>query len=223
VGQGSSPTNPGACQTGLPVYVVCAGERAAIDIAGGARWERLAPVTLDNLDCPELIYGPHRSICLDLTFAILPPIDGPYATLDLISSPTATSCWCRRGSPLAEAGVRPDAAALERTPMIGSQWERRTIDASLRERGIEPTVVYRSDDSGTVLAFVAAGTGIVLVPELALDGHDERIVRVGRRRAPGAAPHRAGLAPRAPAELGRRAFMELARSVCGPLGAASPA
>ena len=84
MGQGSSPTNPGTCQTGPPVRV-CAGERAAIDIDVGARWKRLAAVTFDNLDCLELIYGPHRSICLDLTFAILPPIDGPYATLGLIA------------------------------------------------------------------------------------------------------------------------------------------
>ena len=89
-------------------------------------------------------------------------------------------------------------------------------------RRIEPTVVYRSDGNGTVRAFVAAGT-VALVPELALDGRDERIVGVGPRRAPGAAPHRAGLASRASAEPGRRAFMELARSVCGPPGAASAA
>ena len=201
--------------------MVCAAERAAIDIDGGARWERLAPVTLDNLDCLELVCGPHRSICRDLTFAILPPIDGPYATLDLIADRDVL--LVSAGSRLAEAGVRRDAAALERTPMIGGQWEHRTIDALLRERGIEPTVVYRSDDSATVLAFVAAGTGIALVPGLALDGHHERIVRVGRRRAPGAAPHRAGRAPPAPAEPGHRASMELARSVCGPVGAASAA
>jgi hypothetical protein len=107
--------------------VVCAGERAAIDIDGGARWERLAPVTLDNLDCLELICGPHRSIRRDLTFAILPPIDGPYATLDLVADRYVL--LVPAGSPLAEAGVRPDDAALERAPMIGSQWERRTIDA----------------------------------------------------------------------------------------------
>jgi hypothetical protein len=70
---------------------------------------------------------PRRSICLDLTFAILPPIDGPYATLDLIADRYVL--LAPAGLPLAEAGVRPDAAALERTPMIGSQWERRTIDA----------------------------------------------------------------------------------------------
>ena len=70
---------------------------------------------------------PHRSICRDLTFAILPPIDGPYATLDFIADRYVL--LVPAGLALAEAGVRPDAAALERTPMIGSQWERRTIDA----------------------------------------------------------------------------------------------
>jgi hypothetical protein len=91
-----------------------------------------------------------------------------------------------------------------------------------RERGIEPRVVYRSDDSGAVLAFVAAGT-VALVSELGLDGHEERIVRVGRRRAPGAAPHRAGVAPRASAEPGRRVFMERARSRAGGWAAGSAA
>jgi LysR family transcriptional regulator, transcription activator of glutamate synthase operon len=178
-------------------------------------------VTLDNLDCLELIYRPHRSICLDLTFAILPPIDGPYATLDLIADRYVLVVPA--GSPLAEAGVRPDAAALAPAPMISGQWEHRTIDALLRERGIEPTVVYRGDDNGTLLAFVAAGTGIALVPELALDGRDERMCVLDVDGL--LAPRRIGLAwhrERQPSPAAR-AFMELARSVCGPLGAASAA
>jgi len=183
---------------------------------------RLAPGAgpARHLDCLELVYGPHRSICLDLTFAILPPIDGPCATLDLIADRYVL--LVPAGSPLAEAGVRPDAAALERTPMIGSQWERRTIDALLRERGIEPTVVYRSDGNGTVLAFVAAGAGIALVPELALDGHERMCVLDVDGLL---APRRIGLAwhrERLPSPAAR-AFLELARSVCGPLGAASAA
>jgi DNA-binding transcriptional LysR family regulator len=111
------------------------------------------------------------------------------------------------GSPLAEAGVRPDDAALERAPMIGSQWERRTIDALLRERGIEPTVL----------------ADIVLVPELALAGHDERMCVLDLDGL--LAPRRIGLAwhrERQPSAA-LRAFMQLARSVCGPLGAASAA
>jgi DNA-binding transcriptional LysR family regulator len=107
--------------------------------------------------------------------------------------------------------------------MIGSQWERRTIDALLRERGIEPTVVYRSDDNGTVLAFVVAGASIALVPEMALDGHDERMCALDvdglrARRRIGLAWHR----HRQPSPAAR-AFMELARRVCGPPGAASAA
>jgi DNA-binding transcriptional LysR family regulator len=80
----------------------------------------------------------------------------------------------------------------------------------------------RSDDNGTVLVFVAAGTGIALVPELALDGHDERMCVLDvvglLARCIGLAWHR----ERQPSPAAR-AFMELARSVCGPLGAASAA
>ena len=40
-------------------YVVSADDRAAIDIDGGVRWERLTPTTLDHVDFLELIYAPH--------------------------------------------------------------------------------------------------------------------------------------------------------------------
>jgi transcriptional regulator with XRE-family HTH domain len=39
-------------------YVVRRGERSAIDIEGGVRWERLTPVPLDDLEFMELVYGP---------------------------------------------------------------------------------------------------------------------------------------------------------------------
>jgi transcriptional regulator with XRE-family HTH domain len=39
-------------------YVVRQGSRAAIDIEGGVRWERLTPETLRHLDFFELVYGP---------------------------------------------------------------------------------------------------------------------------------------------------------------------
>jgi hypothetical protein len=144
---------------------VCdASERAAIDIDGG-RVGAPAPVTLDNLDCVELICGPHRSICLDLTFAILPPIDGPYATLDLIAERYVLLVPAR----LAAGGGRRAAG-------------RRSARSDADDR--QP---------------------------------------VGAPPDPGAEPRRAGLAPRAPAEPGRPRVMELARSVCAPLGAASAA
>lgn len=39
-------------------YVVRRGDRAAIDIEGGVRWERLTRATLDHLDFLELVYEP---------------------------------------------------------------------------------------------------------------------------------------------------------------------
>ena len=39
-------------------YVVRRGNRAAIDIDGGVRWERLTPETLRHLDFFELVYSP---------------------------------------------------------------------------------------------------------------------------------------------------------------------
>jgi DNA-binding XRE family transcriptional regulator/quercetin dioxygenase-like cupin family protein len=39
-------------------YVVRRGNRAAIDIEGGVRWERLTPDTMAHLDFFELVYGP---------------------------------------------------------------------------------------------------------------------------------------------------------------------
>jgi transcriptional regulator with XRE-family HTH domain len=39
-------------------YLVRRGDRAAIDIEGGVRWERLTRTTLDHLDFLELVYEP---------------------------------------------------------------------------------------------------------------------------------------------------------------------
>jgi mannose-6-phosphate isomerase-like protein (cupin superfamily) len=39
-------------------YVVRRGDRAAIDIEGGVRWERLTPTPLDDVEFMELIYAP---------------------------------------------------------------------------------------------------------------------------------------------------------------------
>jgi DNA-binding transcriptional LysR family regulator len=52
---------------------------------------------------------------LDLAFAILPPIDGPYATPDLIADPFRL--LVPASSPLAGSGVPPDRNALQETPM----------------------------------------------------------------------------------------------------------
>jgi transcriptional regulator with XRE-family HTH domain len=59
VGAGQDMAWPGSEHRGVEGrYVVRRGGRAAIDIEGGVRWERLTPETLRHLDFFELVYGP---------------------------------------------------------------------------------------------------------------------------------------------------------------------
>jgi transcriptional regulator with XRE-family HTH domain/quercetin dioxygenase-like cupin family protein len=64
-GQPVAPAEPGASGAaaaqgpGDHRYVVRKGHRAALDIEGGVRWERLTPSTLDRVEFLELVYGPH--------------------------------------------------------------------------------------------------------------------------------------------------------------------
>jgi len=63
-GQAYEPNAHG--DAGESRYVVRHDERAAIDIEGGVRWERLTPRTLSHLDFLQLVYGPraesHRAL-----------------------------------------------------------------------------------------------------------------------------------------------------------------
>src|SRR3954452_1517452 len=169
-------------------------------------------VRLHDASCDEDLCRQVEAGELDLTFAILPPIDGPYASVDLIADPYVL--LVPADSPLAGNGGVADAAALRSTPMIGCQWERRDIGDLLRNRGIEPAIAYRSDDNGTVLAFVAAGAGVALVPRLALDADDPRmrVLDVDGLLA----PRRIALVWHSERSRTRaaQAFGELARSVC---------
>jgi DNA-binding transcriptional LysR family regulator len=152
-------------------------------------------VRLHDASCDEDLCRSVEAGDLDLTFSILPPI-------------------VPADSPLASNGFGPAPAALREIPMIGCQWERRDIEDLLRDRGIEPSIAYRSDDNGTVLAFVAAGAGVALVPRLALEGIDDRtrVLDVGGLLA----PRRIGLVWHREREPGpaARAFAQLAEQVC---------
>ncbi len=56
---GGQPPPPGPGRRPAETrYVVRRGSRAAIDIEGGVRWERLTPETKAHLDFFELVYGP---------------------------------------------------------------------------------------------------------------------------------------------------------------------
>jgi molybdate transport repressor ModE-like protein len=110
---------------------------------------------------------------LDLTFVTLPPLRPPLAGIELLRDPyvlvvAGDSPLTSRDRPLA-------LRELAGVPLIAfrSCSHQPLIDAQLRASGIEPEVVFTSDDNGTVQNLVAAGMGVALVPRLTIDPASE--------------------------------------------------
>jgi DNA-binding transcriptional LysR family regulator len=154
---------------------------------------------------------------LDLTFALLPAGDGPFESVELLRDPyvlAVPSDWSRAAGPPA-AGV-DELDGLDLICFRSCPSERR-LEEHLRTCGIEPSVVFRSDDNATVQALVGAGDGVGLMSELSVERTDSRIAVLSLPDLP---PRVVGLAwhgdrhrPAAAA-----AFVDVAREVCAELG-----
>jgi DNA-binding transcriptional LysR family regulator len=126
-------------------------------------------------------------------------------------------------SPLAGKGrlaVR-DIAGL---PLIGFRQCRSMaqVETHLIARGMQPQIIFRSDDNGTVQGLVAAGMGAALAPRLTVEPADRRIAVVELEddippRHIALVWHRDRY--RSPAA---RAFVEAAQTVCANLAVPPP-
>lgn len=150
---------------------------------------------------------------LDLSFVMLPVETGPFETVELMRDPhvlvvPADSALARRRRP-------PSLREVAEQPLIGFRQCRslHQVETRFRDAGLEPRVVFRSDDNGTIQGLVAAGVGAALVPLLSVQPEDERIAVLPLTDVP---PRRIAVAwhrdrYRSPA---MRAFVEQALSVC---------
>jgi DNA-binding transcriptional LysR family regulator len=106
---------------------------------------------------------------LDVAFVMLPLPEGPFEAVEVVSdeyllmSHLDASLEC--------------VADLDGVPLIGSRQcrSRGVLEEAMRRLGIEPNVVFRSDDNGTVQSFVATGLGAAVMPRLAVDLDDPRV------------------------------------------------
>lgn len=57
----------------------------------------------------------------------------------------------------------------------------RHVEAYLAERGVELDPFFRSNDNGVLQAMVAGGSGVALMPRLAVDETDERVTVIDLR------------------------------------------
>jgi len=150
---------------------------------------------------------------LDLCFVMLPPEDGPFETAELMRDPYVLVL--PSDSPLAGRPKPPSLREVAAMPLIGNRQCRSVhqIENRFRDAGLEPRIVFRSDDNGTIQELVAAGVGAALVPLLTVDAAHEGTAVLGLAAVP---PRRIGIAwhrdrYRSPAA---RAFVELAHEIC---------
>jgi molybdate transport repressor ModE-like protein len=158
---------------------------------------------------------------LDLTFTMLPPTEGPFEVLELMRDPYVL--LVPADSPL--AGKRQvSLREIGEQPLVSNRACRsiEQVHEHLRARGVQPQVIFRSDDNGTVQGVVAAGLGVALVPRLTVDESDPAVavVDLGGRvpdRLIGIAWHRDRFRTHA-----AEAFSAEAQALCVELAAEKP-
>ena len=180
-----------------------------------AAWPLVEVMLTESASDEELLQLVERGE-LDLTFADLPLIEGPFEFVELLRDP-----WLLvvpKDSPLADRATPPPLREIAQLDLIGFRQCRSMtqLEAALR-RPIE--FVFRSDHNGTVQGLVGAGVGAALLPSLAVDPNDEatRQIELGSNVPPrliAVAWHRDRY--RSPAA---KAFTELAAEVCAELDA----
>jgi DNA-binding transcriptional LysR family regulator len=130
-------------------------------------------VSLRESHDPEILLGLVADGELDATFAELPLADGAFEHREVLVDPILLVAPA--GTPEASrSAVR--AADLVDLPMIGYRNSTcAAIVSACFDAGIEPRVVFRSDDNTTIQGCVGAGLGYALVPLLAVDVDDPAV------------------------------------------------
>jgi len=179
-------------------------------------WPKVDVRLIESVSDPELLECVERGE-LDLTFVMLPLTDGPLAMAELMRDPWVL--LAPADSPLADRGQPLALREVADLPLIGSRLcrSREQLNAHFLARGLQPTYVFESDENTTVHGLVAAGAGVAIMPKLAVNPGDDRVVAI--ELGPKVPPRVIAIAwhrdrYRSPAV---KAFVELAKELCAEL------
>jgi DNA-binding transcriptional LysR family regulator len=175
-------------------------------------WPQVKVTLTESADDVDLLGLVERGD-LDLTFADLPLVDGPFESVELLRDPYVLVVPAE--SELADRETPPTTREIAELELIGHK-HCRTL-AHLESNFKRPlNFVFRSDHNQTVQALVASGVGSALVPRLTMDPEDEttRLIEMPKLapRLIAGAWHRDRY--RTPAA---RAFVDTAAAVCAEL------
>jgi len=151
---------------------------------------------------------------LDLAF-VADAVGTEIEQIDVLTDPYVL--LAPASSELAQTKKSVSIREIARLPLIAYRVSDRG-EAHLLRKGIEPRIVFRSDDSGIVQGLVGAGVGYALVPRLTVDQGDPEIATLDVRGIP---PREIGLAWLADRKLSpaATAFVEVVEDVAARLRA----
>jgi molybdate transport repressor ModE-like protein len=132
-----------------------------------ARWPKVEVRLTELAKDDQLLQLVERGE-LDLSFAILPLPDGPFAAEVLLSDPYVLVV-AADAKPRLRRPIRiEDIQAL---PLLSFPQGRSVdqVEAYLRSRGVQLNVAFRSNYNGTVQGLAAVGEGAALAPRLTID------------------------------------------------------
>lgn len=137
------------------------------------RWRDVDVQVREGSHDVELVDAVERGE-LDMTFAIQPIQEGPFAVRELMRDPYVLVVAASAGERWSE---NPRASDLDGAAMVGFQPGKHQDQAEdfLAQLGVRPRIVFRSNDNGTLQAMVAAGLGVALTPLLAVDQSDPKV------------------------------------------------
>ena len=126
-------------------------------------------VELRNEPIISHVEGLIRSGQADLAFADLATVDDSHAMVELIRDPEVLIA--APGHPLAENDTidLTDLAGVSLISMPSADPCAMRIARSLERVGVEPHIVFRSDDNLTTQRLVAIGLGVAIVPLLTVE------------------------------------------------------
>jgi molybdate transport repressor ModE-like protein len=143
------------------------------------RFRRAEPeleVELVERDCGEDLVRLVAGGEADAAFGALPLGEAPLRWRQLLRDPYVLllpADW-----PLARAAAPPELTQLAGLPLVGpgDSPAARLLEDELRAAGVEPDYALRSGRRAVVRAMVAAGIGAAVVPRMAVEAGDERVV-----------------------------------------------
>src|SRR4051812_41009055 len=138
----------------------------------GEEWPRVEVHGREETDASELLRLLEHGE-LDLTFADLPLLEGPFESAEILNDPYVL--LVSAGSELAGRESAPALRELSGLPLIA--W--RTLgdpETYLRGRVPDLNIVFRTDDNGTLTGLVAEGIGVSVVPRLLVNPRNPSVV-----------------------------------------------